>query len=65
MRAIDGRVSLRILFDRSVIEVFVNGGEQVLTDRVYPAAPYDRVAWIGRVQPPAASRSRLWIIGRL
>ena len=65
VRAIDGRVSLRILFDRSVIEVFVNGGEQVLTDRVYPAAPYDRVAWVGGVQPPAASRSRLWIIGRL
>jgi sucrose-6-phosphate hydrolase SacC (GH32 family) len=59
VRPIDGRVSLRVLFDRSVIEVFVNGGEQVLTDRVYPVAPYDRVAWIGGVQPPA-SRSSLW-----
>ena len=38
VRGIDGRVSLRILFDRSVIEVFVNGGERVLTDRVYPTA---------------------------
>jgi sucrose-6-phosphate hydrolase SacC (GH32 family) len=61
VRIVDGRISLRVLFDRSVIEVFVNGGEQVLTDRVYPTAPYDRVAWIGGVPPPA-SRSRLWTI---
>ncbi len=61
VRGIDGRVSLRILFDRSVIEVFVNGGERVLTDRVYPTAPYDHVGWIGGVHPQA-SRSRLWTI---
>jgi hypothetical protein len=33
----------------------------VLTDRVYPTAPYDHVAWIGGV-PPQGSRSKLWTI---
>jgi sucrose-6-phosphate hydrolase SacC (GH32 family) len=58
-RWIDGRMTLRILFDRSVIEVFVNNGEQVLTDRVYPASPYDRVSWL-RADPPPGGRARLW-----
>jgi fructan beta-fructosidase len=30
------KVRLRILFDKSSLEVFVNDGEQVLTDYVYP-----------------------------
>jgi sucrose-6-phosphate hydrolase SacC (GH32 family) len=54
VRWIDGRVTLRVLFDRSVLEVFANGGEKVLTDRVYPTSPYDRVGWIGATQPRTA-----------
>ena len=30
------KIRLRILFDKSSLEVFVNDGEQVLTDYVYP-----------------------------
>ncbi|HEY4289588.1 MAG TPA: glycoside hydrolase family 32 protein [Puia sp.] len=31
-----GKVRLRILFDKSSLEVFVNDGEEVLTDYIYP-----------------------------
>jgi sucrose-6-phosphate hydrolase SacC (GH32 family) len=34
----DGKLDLRILVDNSLVEVFANGGERVLTDLVYPAA---------------------------
>jgi fructan beta-fructosidase len=47
----DGVVTLRVLFDRSIVEVFANDGESVLTDRVYPTAPLDRIEFLpgGRV----------------
>ena len=32
----DGKVTLRVLFDRIVVEVFANDGETVVTERVYP-----------------------------
>jgi fructan beta-fructosidase len=35
-RLIDGSVRLRILVDRSSVEVFVNDGEAVITDRIFP-----------------------------
>jgi beta-fructofuranosidase len=34
----DGRLSLRIFVDQCSIEVFVNGGEVVMTGRIYPSA---------------------------
>jgi beta-fructofuranosidase/levanase len=37
----DGRLDLRILIDNSIVEVFANGGERVLTDLVYPAMGSD------------------------
>ena len=39
----DGTITLRVLFDRSVIEVFANDGETVITDRVFPTQPLDRL----------------------
>jgi sucrose-6-phosphate hydrolase SacC (GH32 family) len=39
----DNRVALRVLFDRTVLEVFANDGESVMTDRVYPTQPFDRI----------------------
>jgi fructan beta-fructosidase len=36
VRLVDGKLSLTILIDQSLIEVFVNGGEQVLTTQVFP-----------------------------
>lgn len=35
-RTIDGEVSLQIFVDRSTMEVFINGGEAVISDRIFP-----------------------------
>jgi sucrose-6-phosphate hydrolase SacC (GH32 family) len=57
----DGSITLRILFDRSVIEVFANDGETVVTDRVFPTRPLDRLELLpGNGVRPAA---RMWTLG--
>lgn len=35
-RVIAGKISLRILVDRSMVEVFINDGEAVISDRIFP-----------------------------
>jgi sucrose-6-phosphate hydrolase SacC (GH32 family)/predicted amidohydrolase YtcJ len=40
----DTAITLRILFDRSVVEVFANDGATVVTDRIFPTQPLDRMA---------------------
>ena len=55
----DGRITLRILFDRSVVEVFANDGETVVTDRVFPTQPLDRVALLEGGRPRLA---RMWTL---
>jgi sucrose-6-phosphate hydrolase SacC (GH32 family) len=39
----DGRVRLRVLVDRSSVEVFAGGGEATITDQVFPRASSDGV----------------------
>jgi fructan beta-fructosidase len=39
----DDVVRLRVLFDRTTLEVFANDGETVLSERVYPTRPLDRI----------------------
>lgn len=39
----DGRLTLRVIFDRTTLEVFANDGETVISDRVYPTQPLDRI----------------------
>jgi sucrose-6-phosphate hydrolase SacC (GH32 family) len=46
------------LFDRSVIEVFGNDGETVLTDRVYPTQPLDRLELLASAR--AATSVQVW-----
>lgn len=41
----DGTIRLRLFVDRSSIEAFGNGGEFVMTNRLFPSAPYDRLAF--------------------
>jgi fructan beta-fructosidase len=55
----DGRLRATLLFDRSVIEVFVNDGETVLTERVYPTVPFSRVEWVTGDGARAAA-ARMW-----
>lgn len=37
-RVIDGEVTLEIIVDRSTIEVFINDGEAVISDRIFPTS---------------------------
>ena len=39
----DGTLNLRILVDNSIVEVFAEGGQRVLTDLVYPAMGSDGI----------------------
>ena len=41
----DGTIRLRLFVDRSSIEAFGNGGEFVMTNRLFPSAPYNRLAF--------------------
>ncbi|MCA9050773.1 MAG: GH32 C-terminal domain-containing protein, partial [Planctomycetaceae bacterium] len=36
-RLIDGEITLQMIVDRSTIEVFINGGESVISDRIFPS----------------------------
>ena len=49
------QVPVRVIFDRSVIEVFANEGETVMTDRVYPTQPFTRIEWIGGRRPSSGA----------
>jgi sucrose-6-phosphate hydrolase SacC (GH32 family) len=57
----DGTITLRILFDRSVIEVFANDGDTVVTDRVFPTQPLDRLALLPHAGPAPAVK--MWTLG--
>jgi fructan beta-fructosidase len=41
------RLKVRILFDRSTLEIFANDGETVLTERVYPTQPLTKLEVLG------------------
>lgn len=49
------QVPVRVIFDRSVLEVFANEGETVMTERVYPTRPFTRIEWIGGRRPASGS----------
>ena len=36
LKPVEGKISLRIFIDHSIIEVFANDGEQVISDQVFP-----------------------------
>lgn len=38
-----GRIKLHLFVDRSSVEVFVNDGERVLSERIYPPAGSDQI----------------------
>jgi len=62
VRWIDGRVRARVLFDRSVLEIFANDGETVITERVYPTAPLTRIQWVSDIGGGQAT-ARMWALG--
>jgi sucrose-6-phosphate hydrolase SacC (GH32 family) len=59
MRWRDDRALVRVLFDRTTLEVFASDGETVISDRVYPTRPFERI----EVRPGEGGRPgtvRLW-----
>jgi sucrose-6-phosphate hydrolase SacC (GH32 family) len=56
-RGRDGRITLRVLFDRTTLEVFASDGETVISERVYPTQPLDRIEIVGGA---AVERVRMW-----
>jgi fructan beta-fructosidase len=57
----DDRVTLRILFDRTTLEVFANDGETVVSERVYPTRPFERIEVL-RTGAGAVGPVRLWAL---
>jgi len=48
VRPQNGRFTLRVLVDTCSVEVFTGDGRSVMTDLVFPAAPYDRFSLFSR-----------------
>lgn len=46
-RLVDGPVKLRAVFDRSIVEIFADGGTYANTTLVFPTEPYDEVVLRG------------------
>ena len=63
VRWVNGRVTVRVIFDRTTLEVFANGGERVISDRVYPTQPFDQIEPLGSGSG-LASPIRLWELTR-
>jgi sucrose-6-phosphate hydrolase SacC (GH32 family) len=57
----DDRVALRILFDRSTLEVFAGDGETVVSERVYPTRPLERIEVL-RTGAGALGPVRVWTL---
>jgi fructan beta-fructosidase len=55
----DAGLEFRVLFDRSIVEVFTRDGGTVITDRVYPTHPLDRVELL-RDTGASGGTARLW-----
>ena len=57
----DGRITLRVLFDRTALEVFANDGETVISERVYPTRPLERIELLRRGRGRSAP-ARFWAL---
>jgi sucrose-6-phosphate hydrolase SacC (GH32 family) len=55
VRLNEGLVDLHVIVDASTVEVFANGGETVISDRVFPTRPFTLVGTINAAQVPGAA----------
>lgn len=64
LRAIDGKVTLRLLLDAASIEIFANDGESVISDLLFPqedASPWRfGFSFKGEGVPPKVERVAAW-----
>lgn len=56
-----GKVTLRILFDQSIIELFINDGTRTITDRIFPTGKSFRWS-ASAVGGPATIQLKSWVI---
>jgi len=52
-------LSIRVLFDQSVLEVFGNDGQTVITERVYPMRPLT-IASSSSTRAARSKKAQLW-----
>ncbi|WP_309116986.1 GH32 C-terminal domain-containing protein [Saccharothrix sp.] len=60
LEPVDGRVRLRVLVDRSSVEVFGGAGEAVITDQVFPSAGSDGVRVFAEGGAARVAKFQLW-----
>ncbi len=58
----DGRVKLHVFVDASSVEVFVNDGERVFTDLVYPSAASRAVEFFGSASTATITSLDVWTL---
>jgi len=56
----EGKIKLKVLFDKSSLEVFINNGEKVLTTYVYPAKGADVISAFSEGGKTAISSLKFW-----
>jgi sucrose-6-phosphate hydrolase SacC (GH32 family) len=55
-----GRLKLRVLVDHSVVEVFADQGQRVITDQVFASAPSDRVELFAQRGRATVQTLKMW-----
>ena len=55
-----GKIQLKILFDKSSLEVFINNGEKVLTTYLYPAKGADVISAFSEGGKTVISSLKFW-----
>jgi fructan beta-fructosidase len=56
----DGKIQLHIFFDNSIIEVFANDGELVMTSQIFPGKEDDQVTLFSKGGTAVFSDIKLW-----
>jgi sucrose-6-phosphate hydrolase SacC (GH32 family) len=62
-RGINGRIDVRVIVDRSTVEVFAAGGETVVSDRLFPTRPFTHLEPLTPAR--LASRVTMWPLRRV
>ncbi|MFJ4202919.1 GH32 C-terminal domain-containing protein [Streptomyces sviceus] len=63
LKALDGKVRLRILVDQSSVEVFGGSGEAVITDQIFPHPDSQGVRVFAENGSVKLDRARVWHLG--
>jgi len=61
---INGKIKLRILFDKSSLEVFVNDGEKVITTYIYPDKDADLLSAFSKAGKASINNLKIWNLSK-